>query len=59
MRARSRRAVLGGGSGAGGTAKFRTKAMRQNAAVREVATLLVLATDVSNRSGLRLPVDLF
>ena len=33
--------------GAGG-AKFSTNAMRQNAAVREVDTLLVLATDVSN-----------
>jgi Protein of unknown function (DUF1194) len=56
MRALTRRAVLGGGSAAGvvkafgahGPARFTTKAMRENAAVREVDTLLVLATDVSN-----------
>jgi uncharacterized protein DUF1194 len=56
MRALTRRAVLGGGGAAGvvqafgadGPAKFTTKAMRKNAAVREVDTLLVLATDVSN-----------
>ena len=56
MRALTRRAVLGGGSAAGvvkafgadGPAKFTTKAMRKNTAVREVDTLLVLATDVSN-----------
>jgi hypothetical protein len=34
--------------GAIGAERFSTKAMRQNAAVREVDTLLVLATDVSN-----------
>ena len=56
MRALTRRAVTLGSAaaytmqtlGAGGAEKFSTKAMRQNAAVREVDTLLVLATDVSN-----------
>jgi hypothetical protein len=56
MRALTRRAVTLGGAaacamqalGVGGAERFSTKAMRQNAAVREVDTLLVLATDVSN-----------
>jgi hypothetical protein len=56
MRALTRRAVTLGGaascavpaSSAVGAERFSTKAMRQNAAVREVDTLLVLATDVSN-----------
>ena len=56
MRALTRRAVTLGGAaacaapalGAIGAERFSTKAMRQNAAVREVDTLLVLATDVSN-----------
>ena len=56
MRALTRRAVTLGSAaactmqtlGAGGAERFSTKAMRQNAAVREVDTLLVLATDVSN-----------
>ena len=56
MRALTRRAVAFGGAAActapallaDGAEKFTTKAMRQNAAVREVDTLLVLATDVSN-----------
>ena len=56
MRALTRRAVIGG-AGAAGVVKafaadrpprFTTKAMRQNASVRDVDTLLVLATDVSN-----------
>jgi hypothetical protein len=56
MRAVTRRAVIGG-AGAAGVVKafgadrpprFTTKAMRQNASVRDVDTLLVLATDVSN-----------
>src|ERR1700751_4038540 len=56
MRALTRRAVTLGSAaacamqtlGAGGAERFTTKAMRQNAPVREVDTLLVLATDVSN-----------
>jgi Protein of unknown function (DUF1194) len=56
MRALTRRAVVGGGGaasimkafGADGPPRFTTKAMRQNASVRDVDTLLVLATDVSN-----------
>ena len=56
MRALTRRATTLGGAaacamqalGVGGAERFSTKAMRQNAAVREVDTLLVLATDVSN-----------
>ncbi len=56
MRALTRRAVVGGGAAAclvqalraDSAEKFTTKAMRQNAAVREVDTLLVLAPDVSN-----------
>ncbi len=56
MRALTRRVVTLGGAaacaiqalGAGGAERFSTKAMRQNAAVRDVDTLLVLATDVSN-----------
>ena len=56
MRALTRRAATLGGAaacamqalGVGGAEKFSTKATRQNAAVREVDTLLVLATDVSN-----------
>jgi len=56
MRALTRRAVTLGGAaacamqalGVGGAERFSTKAMRQNAAVREVDTLLVLATDVFN-----------
>ena len=56
MRALTRRAVALGGaaacavpaSSAVGAERFSTKAMRQNAAVREVDMLLVLATDVSN-----------
>ena len=56
MRALTRRAVVGGGGAAGvmkafaadGPPRFTTKAMRQNASVRDVDTLLVLATDVSN-----------
>ena len=56
MRALTRRAVIGG-AGAAGVVKafaadrpprFTTKAMRQNASVRDVDTLLVRATDVSN-----------
>ena len=56
MRALTRRAVALGGAAAcavpalraDGADQFSTRAMRQNAAVREVDTLLVLATDVSN-----------
>ena len=56
MGALTRRAVVGGGGAAGvmkafradGPPRFTTKAMRQNASVRNVDTLLVLATDVSN-----------
>jgi hypothetical protein len=56
MRALTRRAMTLGGAaacvapalGAIGAERFSTKAMRQNAPVREVDTLLILATDVSN-----------
>src|SRR5579872_1906132 len=56
MHALTRRAVALGGAAAcalpalraDGADQFTTKAMRENAAVREVDTLLVLATDVSN-----------